>query len=192
MANQRQSYSNTQTQSGYSGDTALEPRVAKLETGLEILTQDVRSLASIVRDQSQNLEGEIQKLTIAVTQAAGPRKTDWMTILTGLMFVLALGGAVFYPLNAMVNEIKSTQIENVRKFEDHEKLTLHPVGQAMMAKVQSDLIQQSQVQAKDLQIMGDRILQRVTALEANNNAQALRDNEELRMWRLRAMGITNK
>ena len=62
----------------------------------------------------------------------------------------------------------------------------------MMAKVQSDLIQQSQVQAKDLQIMGDRILQRVTALEANNNAQALRDNEELRMWRLRAMGITNK
>ena len=45
----------------------LEPRVAKLETGLEILTRDVSNLVVVVRDQSRNIEGEIQKLVVAVT-----------------------------------------------------------------------------------------------------------------------------
>jgi hypothetical protein len=93
----------------------LEPRVTKLEVGLDRLTSDVKDLAGIVRSQGVAVEGEIQKLVVAVTEASAPRKTDWPTLISLAFLILALGGAVFYPLNATVSEIKANQIRMVQQ-----------------------------------------------------------------------------
>ena len=90
----------------------LEPRVEKLEVGLDRLTYDVRSLAAIVRDQGSNVEKQLNQLTVAVTQAAGPRKTDWTVIISAVFLVLAIGSAVFWPLNQQVSDNKS-QLDKV-------------------------------------------------------------------------------
>ena len=106
----------------------LEPRVAKLEVGLDRLTEDVRSLASIVRDQGTNIEKQLNQLTISVTQAAGPRKTDWSTIIAGIALILAIGSAVFWPLNQTYQDNKQNLQTLEAKFDRHQELQIHSVG----------------------------------------------------------------
>jgi hypothetical protein len=101
------------------GEAHLEPRVAKLETGLEMLTRDVASLAQIVRDQGNNIERQIRDLAIGVTQAAAPKKTDWQTLIASAMLIMALGSAVFWPLNQTAENNKN-EIEKLhQKFDAH-------------------------------------------------------------------------
>jgi len=120
-------------------DMNLEPRVAKLEVGLDRLTDDVRSLASIVRDQGSNVEKQLNDLTVAVTQAAGPRKTDWSVIISAVLLVMAIGSAAFWPLNQTVQENK-TVIETLNQsFQNHGQLMLHPVGQALVQRLELQL-----------------------------------------------------
>ncbi len=105
----------------------LEPRVAKLETGLEILTRDVTSLANVVREQSRNIETEIQKLAVAVTQASAPRKTEWPTLIATIMLIMAIGSAVFWPLNQTSANNKA-EIHEVRdSIVNHLAQDSHPV-----------------------------------------------------------------
>lgn len=119
--------------------TKLEPRVAKLEVGLDRLTDDVRDLANVVRSQGANMEAEIQKLVVAVTQAAGPRKTDWQTIIAGIALVLAIGSAVFWPMNQTLGETKA-RVENYQEsIIDHQRLDNHPVGAALLKRVEDQL-----------------------------------------------------
>ena len=144
--------------------TYLEPRVAKLETGLEILTRDVSSLAGIVRDQGRNIEAEIQKLAVAVTQAGAPKKTDWATLISLAFLVIALGSAMFYPLNAQVQEIKAKDIEiQTSLYHDQEK--------------------QEQLWQRDL----SRIDARLNKLEANELDRNKADLEELRAMRSKVL-----
>ena len=111
-------------------DTYLEPRVAKLEAGLDILTKNVTELTTAVRDVSTNLESKIERLTVAVTEAQAPKKTDWSVIISAMLLVMAIGSAVFWPLNQTSQNTKFDVQTLTTKFEEHEKLTLHPVGQA--------------------------------------------------------------
>lgn len=108
----------------------LEPRVAKLEVGLDRLTEDVRDLAGVVRTQGQVVEQEIQKLIVAVTQASGPRKTDWGTIISALFLIMAIGSAVFWPLNQTSQDNKDSLKALHAEFIEHKNLMMHPVGAA--------------------------------------------------------------
>lgn len=128
----------------------LEPRVAKLEVGMERLTDDVRDLANVVRTQGSNMEGEIQKLVVAVTQAAGPRKTDWATIIAGCALVLAIGSAAFWPLNQTAQDNKAglTRMEQIT--DDHSKIEMHPVGLALVQRLESELKAVKENHEKDL------------------------------------------
>jgi hypothetical protein len=117
----------------------LEPRVAKLEVGLDRLTEDVRSLAGIVREQGSQVEGEIQKLVIAVTQASGPRKTDWSVIISAVLLVMAIGSAAFWPLNQTTQENKASLINLEQKYDDHAKIANHPVGEALIQRLEYEL-----------------------------------------------------
>lgn len=119
--------------------TPLEPRVAKLEVGLDRLTNDVQSLAVIVREQGRQTEGEIQKLVVAVTQASGPRKTDWSVIISAVLLVMAIGSAVFWPLNQTSQENKSEVAKLQQYFDDHSKLELHPVGSMLVKRIESQM-----------------------------------------------------
>lgn len=141
--------------------TQLEPRVAKLETGLELLTKDVASLAHIVREQGGNIENQIRELAVNITQAAAPRKTDWPTLIALIMLIMAIGSAVFWPLNQAVGN-------------NREELRA------------SDLRLQMEFKTADAEIN-----HRLMAVEANMDRRITDDLGELRGWRLRAMGVTN-
>lgn len=142
------------------GPTYLEPRVAKLEVGMERLTDDVRNLAVVVREQGSQVEKQIQELIVAVTQASGPKKTDWSTIFAGLMLVFAIGSAVFWPLNQTSQDNKSSLAELHKDFISHGQLQLHPVGMALVLRIEENLrdhivsnqreMSQHMVDAKDM------------------------------------------
>lgn len=121
------------------GDLQLEPRVAKLETGLDILTQNVQNLTTAVRENSIAMEDKLERITIAVTQAQAPRKTDWSIVISGMLLVMAIGSAVFWPLNqtSQNNKFDVQLLES--KFEDHQKLTMHPVGAAKVETLEKSL-----------------------------------------------------
>ena len=110
---------------------SLEPRVAKVETGLEMLTRDVASLAQVVREQGVNIERQIRELAVGVTQAAAPKKTDWSLLLSLLMFILALGSAVFWPINQTAQESKHAIQTIEQKYNEHVQLPIHPVAGAI-------------------------------------------------------------
>ena len=146
-------------------DPRLEPRVAKLEVGLDRLTEDVRSLAGIVRDQGSNVEKQLQALTIAVTEAQAPKKTDWSVIISAVLLVLALGSAVFWPLNQTA-QVNKQAIDNLQvKFEAHQQLDSHPVGAALMLRLEEQL--KTHVESNNKE-MSDHI------------AQAQRDHDAIR------------
>ena len=105
----------------------LEPRVAKVETGLDMLTRDVASLAQVVREQGVNIERQIRELAVGVTQAAAPRKTDWQTLIALVMLIMAIGSAVFWPLNQTANDNKQSLQHMEQQFHAHTQLQLHPV-----------------------------------------------------------------
>jgi len=120
-------------------DSHLEPRVVKLEAGLDILTKNVTDLTTAVRENAFNLDNKMERLTVAVTEAAAPKKTDWSMIISAVFLILALGSAVFWPLNQTAqlnsNDLKAQQ----QDFKDHTTLTLHPVGQALLQRVEEQL-----------------------------------------------------
>lgn len=151
-----------------SNNRQLEPRVAKLEVGLDRLTEDVRSLAGIVRDQGANVEKQLQSLTIAVTEAQAPRKTDWSVIISAVLLMMAIGSAVFWPLN-QTSQLNKESIDKLEvKFEQHEQLQGHPVGIALIQQLDT----------------------RVTNLELQNRSDNERAKDELNLWREKAMGLT--
>ena len=119
----------------------LEPRVAKLETGIEQLARNMTELTSIVREQGKTSETQIQGLLVAVTTAAGPRKTDWGTIIASVGLVMVIGAAAFSPLYLRVGDLQTTDIRFEERFERHRELTLHPVGQAKVDSLEKSLIE---------------------------------------------------
>lgn len=201
-------------------DTHLEPRVAKLETGLEILTRDVSSLAQITREQGTSIERQIRELAIGISQAAAPKKTDWGTLIAAIMLIMAIGSAVFWPLNQTSQNAKTAVEVLTSEYHNHTTLELHPVGKALLnrleeqmklhsdydakeflaldAKLQkefglvTDTLRQKQIEIeKELTMINDKMCQRVTAIEARMKFQDESDLRELREWRNKASGLSS-
>lgn len=132
-----------------SNDTHLEPRVAALEAGLDILTKNVNDLTVAVRDNANNLEGKLERLTIAVTQAQAPKKPEWQAILTGLALILAIGSAAFWPLNKTAQDTRS-ELQGVEsRFEGHKSLDSHPVSAVLLKRLEEQITTHSEIQAKE-------------------------------------------
>lgn len=140
-------------------NASLEPRVARLETGLEMISRDVTTLGSIVREQSHNIEGEIQKLAVSVTQAGAPRKTEWPTLIATLMLIMAIGSAVFWPLNQTAQ---------------NNKTEIHELREVVQRNLEADQFPVAFFQLK--QIEG-----RLNKLEQNNEELNKDDREELKL-----------
>jgi hypothetical protein len=164
------------------------------------------------------MEQEVQKLVVAVTQAAGPRKTDWSTIIAALMLVMAIGSAVFWPLNQTSRDSKLV-IENLeRKFDNHTQLQLHPVGMALVSRIEEQLQFQSNKFSYDLEsykkyvddlinrqeklflehiggalksqnLVNEWMHNKILKLEEQNQINNERDKNELQLWRRHAMGL---
>lgn len=123
----------------YNYNPHIESRVAKLELGMQRITDDLRDLIQVVRDRGDATDKKIQELSVAVTQASGPKKTDWSTIIAGIMLMLAIGGAAFWPLNNQVTELKSQLHEQHILLLEHQKITNHPVGEALVHRLEDQL-----------------------------------------------------
>ena len=115
-------------------ESHLEPRVARLETGLETLTRNVSEMAISMREGSAATNQKIDNLVVAVTQANAPKKTDWSLFISIGFFILALGSAVFWPLNKQGQDNRDALQRHEQVMAEHMKLDMHPVG---MAKVES-------------------------------------------------------
>lgn len=196
----------------------LEPRVAKLETGLDILTRNVTDLTIAVRDNTANLDDKLERLTVAVTQAQSPRRTDWGTIISGVFLILAIGSAVFWPLNQTAQDNKTAILDLSLKFEQHQQLDNHPVGAILMNRVEEQVRthisnnekqneallthfheeivaakEHLETQLKDSSKLQDMINERLIAkllvLEEQNKLDVEREKDELTQWRMKAMGL---
>lgn len=165
--------------------THLEPRVAKLEAGLDILTRNVTDLTAAVRDNANNLEGKFERLTIAVTQAQAPKKTDWSTIFAGIMLVLAIGSAVFWPLNQVSQDNKARLEQYHSEIVEHQRLDNHPVGAALVQRIEGQLrdhVENNQKEFKAHVEQDEKELSELRAQEGREHtAIRTRFSEELAM-----------
>lgn len=180
-----------------SEDSHLEPRVARLETGLEMLTRDVAGLSQVVRDQGSNIEKQIRDLAVGITQAAAPRKTDWQTLIALVMLIMAIGSAVYWPLSQTSGENKIAIQEAERTMHEHSALQLHPVGQALLMRLEGKLDSHIQVNERDnklqndlfereISLMSERIDARLNKLEISDHERNKTDLDELRALKYRA------
>jgi hypothetical protein len=104
----------------------LESRVGKVEAHLDSvtrqisdLTADVRDLATSIKIQGTQTEDQIKSLLVAVTNASGPRKTDWNTIALAAGVVVTIGIAVLSPLTMQINSNVIGLEKNQSKIEHH-------------------------------------------------------------------------
>jgi hypothetical protein len=145
--------------------TELEPRVAILETSVEALTNNVEKLV----EHSEKVERSISDLTVLVTQASAPRKTDWQTIISFVFLLGTVASAVFWPLDMRMDFIEQRQNDMAAKLARETELI-------------------TQRTDKEVQNLGDRLTMRFANWDAAKDAAVAKDMEELRQWRLKAMG----
>ena len=160
MSTQSRTY-RTETTDSSNNATSLEPRIARMETSVSNLTDTMRELAGTVHDNVVNVDRQLQSLAIAVTQASGPRRTDWGTVISAIFLILAIGSAAFWPLNQTSQNTKNDMKELQIKCEQH-------------------ISQDSQA----------ALNQRLMNIEANMDRINAADLLELRAWRNKASGLS--
>ena len=154
----------------------LEPRVAKLEAGLDILTRNVTDLTTAVRENSASMEDKLERLTIAVTQAQAPKKTDWSTIFAGVMLVLAIGSAVFWPLNQTSQDNKIRLEQYHESMVSHQKLDNHSVGAALVQRLEEQLKTHVENNQREFKAHVESDTKELAA----HAAQAIRDHADMK------------
>lgn len=155
--------SNTDFMKSTPKDASLEPRVVKLETGLERLAEDMRDLVKVVRDQGSGVEQEIHKLSVLITQASGPRKTDWQMLISLAFLIIAILGAVIFPLNQTVQENKQDIHTMQSVFREHQLLPMHPVGDVRVSNIDKRYDEIASANRSNIQDL-DKKLQRESEL----------------------------
>lgn len=114
----------------------LLPRVSVLERGQDAIQRDIISLSETVKEQGVQLSnavikmGEIHQQTFndLSKEIGSASKTDWQTFWTMIGTIMLIVAAIMAPvwmnftyvdrenarLTTLVNEIKETQIENIK------------------------------------------------------------------------------
>ena len=115
----------------------LEPRVARLESGLETLTRNVSDMAVAIRDNNQ----KIDTLVVSVTKAQAPKATEWGILISAIGLIFVLGAAVLVPINTAINDNKQTIEKYHNSMVEHLKMDNHPVGEAKIQALVKDMDQ---------------------------------------------------
>lgn len=145
----------------------LEPRVARVEAALEsvtaninALTNDVRSLGDVMREQGAGVERQLQALSVGIAEANAPRRTDWGTLIAAGALVLALGSAVLMPIYSSMGEMSAKLATLSTTLDRHRMLKLHPVGEARIDALEQGLRTRSADNLKQI----DRLAEQIDAL----------------------------
>ena len=155
----------TRSMNNNDSQAHLEPRVARLETGLETLTRNVNDLTIAMRDNNTEVGRKLDALSVSVTTASGPRRTDWSVIIGALGLIMVIGAAVFVPLNNMANDNKIAIQKSIDVMTDHTKLTLHPVGAALVQRSEEQIIAHALLNEKAMKEHVERDTQEFNALD---------------------------
>jgi hypothetical protein len=178
----------------YNSPAPWEPRVARVEVGLDSLKDTVSNLVEVVRTQGAQTERQIQELVVAVTQAKGPRQTDWPVIISAVFLVMAIGSAVFWPLNQTSSNNKAQIEQLITKIDQHSALDSHPVSAVLIQRVEERLATQSkstsdlmknhdEMDAKEFQNLDKKLQTEYTLMNSRLETQirALDDKVQLEM-----------
>jgi uncharacterized coiled-coil protein SlyX len=178
-------------------NTSLEPRVARLEEGMTQLAKTVNDLAITMRDNNAEVGKKLDSLNVAVTNAQAPKRTDWGTLILGLMLILSLGAAVLVPINNNASDNKASIQLVDQKFEAHQALAGHPLNTQKIEGLQKDLEDKwttYKEQHKDLdtkiqretQLMTDLVTAQMNALDlrVQKEFQALNTAMDLRVGKM--------
>jgi hypothetical protein len=117
----------------------LEPRVARLESNLEALTKNIDGLTSNVNQLARTIEDKFSSLQIGLANANAPKATNWGLFISAVGLIFALGAAVLIPLNNATNDNKVRIDSYHQSMVEHQKLDMHPVGQARVDSLVKDL-----------------------------------------------------
>lgn len=135
-------------------DDDFEPRLVSVETELsgvarniDSLTRDVRELTAAVKAQGDNNAGQIQQLLVGVANASGPRKTDWNVVLAAVLVIMSIGAAAFSPMLIRIGDLQASLDKQLLRFDDHQNLRMHPVGETRINAFESSLKDAISVQA---------------------------------------------
>ena len=150
----------------------LEPRVARLETGLETLTKNVSDMSISVKENSIVINNKIDNLVVSVTKAQAPKSTDWSLMISLGFLIIAIASAAFWPL--------------------HQESTNNKI---MIDKVASDMVIRDSASETRLmqnnQLVQDLVNAKIMAIDSRFNHiekymiyQDQSDFNELRKWRL--------
>jgi len=162
-----------------------------------MLARDVASLAQVVRDQGNNIEKQIKELAIGVTQAAAPRRTDWQMLISLALLILALGSAVFWPLNQTAKENQQALVHVEQSLDAHSREYSHPVGSALINRLESELANhiaannketemQNATWDRNMDLISQRIESRLNKLESYDAERNKADLDELRALKYRS------
>lgn len=93
------------THEDHDGRQSIEPRIARLETGLQVVTRDLESVGRDLRDVAAALknfgdqaDARFERLSVLITEARAPKKIEWQTILAGIALIMSIGVAAIKPL----------------------------------------------------------------------------------------------
>lgn len=124
----------------------IEPRVTRVEAQLEsvvrdigTLTSSVHELAKAVQHQGENIDTQIKQLSVAIVQAAGPKKVDWAVIVSSLGLILTIWAATLSPLYLRLHDTSSDLIKLDDRLTSHERLKLHPVGETRIDSLEKTI-----------------------------------------------------
>jgi hypothetical protein len=181
-----------------NGDSnAWEPRVAKLETSMEMLTNNVNTLTNTVREQGTDIEKQLRELAISVNAAAGPKKTDWGLMLGAVGLALAIGAAVFAPLNLRISDNQKNVESAAINIKNHEILSSHPVSDTRLNYIESSIKEKQRLTDIAIDALNTKlqtewttssgaIKERITILENWTTARQRDEFNELRDRRMTA------
>lgn len=150
----------------------LEPRITRLETEIEaisrdltVLTGDIRQFSSNVSKQSENYDKQLRELSIAVTSALGPRKTDWGVIVSCVGLVMAIGTAALSPLYIKMNSIDHFSIRTAAELRNHELLDMHPVALEKLKSIKHNISALDKKLQKESRLLIATVNERSQSLE---------------------------
>ena len=119
----------------------LTSRVSTLETQLSNLgdvvhdfisssTENFRQLREQMSRGQNDTQEKLGQLAITVSKISVPRGADPNTLIQLGLLILAVGSIIFATLGQRITSIESVNENQTALFAAHEKLPLHPVGQA--------------------------------------------------------------
>lgn len=110
--------------------TRLEADIHAVNESVKVISGNVDKLFNIVKQQGEHTADEVQKLMIAITQAAAPKKADMNAVFAGIGVVITIAVLAFTPLWIEVGRGMERDKELRIAIDDHSKQELHPVGKA--------------------------------------------------------------